>query len=95
MEVTEMVQKHSRTSNIILIILAILFSFLLFNIKVNAEEPQLNNEINETTNIEELTTLINDCKLNMDNAHLMAECARNLGYDEDCIIIKIAKIYAK
>lgn len=93
-----MIQKHSSTSNIILIILIVLFSFLLFNFKVNAEEDaQLNTEIEiidviETTDIDELTTLIEDCRSKMDNAHLMAECARNLGYDENCIIIKIAKL---
>lgn len=39
----------------------------------------------------ELQTLINQCREKKVTAHQMAECARNLGYAEDHIIIKTAQ----
>lgn len=42
--------------------------------------------------VKELKTLIQTCKQNKDTAHEMAECARKLGYPEDCETIKTAQI---
>jgi len=40
---------------------------------------------------QELQTLINQCREKKATAHQMAECARNLGYAEDHVIIKTAQ----
>lgn len=44
----------------------------------------------ETYTIKELKQKINTCEQNKNLAHEMAECARKLGYDEDCEIIRAA-----
>lgn len=42
-------------------------------------------------NQQELIKAIQDCKNQKNTAHIMAECARELGYEEDHIIIKTAQ----
>ena len=46
----------------------------------------------ESYTIGELKTLIETCKQNKNIANEMAECARKLGYAEDCEIIRTAQI---
>lgn len=40
----------------------------------------------------ELKSMVKTCKQNKDTAHEMAECARKLGYPEECEAIKIAQV---
>ena len=53
-------------------------------------EPNYHEYI-ETDDINEITNLMNECLAEMDNAHIMAEAARALGYDENHPIIKLAQ----
>ena len=45
----------------------------------------------KTYNLNKLNTLMTECQIQMENAHLMAEAARALGYDENHPIITLAQ----
>lgn len=48
-------------------------------------------EIIKTTDLNELTDLIEQCQNHMNNAHDMAEAARNLSYEEEHVVITLAQ----
>ena len=68
----------------------------VLGLRVNAETSETalqasSYQIVETTDLKELTNLINQCQQKMDTAHDMAEAARNLSYEEEHAVIQLAQ----
>lgn len=61
------------------------------NIKVEVSFKPNYHKYVETNSITELFDLMEECKKEMDNAHIMAEAARALGYEDSHPIIQLAK----
>lgn len=94
-------KKHSLASNIILfiVILGVLISILTISASaITLEETQVGYEVKfyplkltDTEDLDELNDLVLYCKIQMSNAHQMAEYARMLGYPENHVVIRMAQ----
>ena len=88
-----------KTKNIIIIGLVAAAAIAVIGIRAHAdtiegEDPKplsASYEIVETTDLNKLNSLIQESQKRMDNAHDMAEAARNLSYDEEHTVIQLAQ----
>ena len=88
-----------KTKNIIIIGLVAAAAIAVIGVRAHAdttegEDPKplsASYTIVETTDLNKLNNLIQESQKRMDDAHDMAEAARNLSYDEEHAVIQLAQ----